>query len=182
MLARTFPALLVLAACSGTVNIKPDDTSASTSGRTHGGTQGAGTGGSTAVSTGVGSSSSTSTGAGGGSSTTSTGAGAGACCDVPQRMVTAELDPAQRVSGVVQGTSGSDGPIADGPFFLTDYRSNYGAWLVQTGTPCSNQTQQVVGPSSPSQYLNGIRFFVPAGQTLCTDATGYAYFAGFRPY
>jgi hypothetical protein len=102
----------------------------------------------------------------------------------PVKMMTAETDPAQALSGRIPG--GDDLLVAEGPLYLTDARSfvttNQSLYSV-IGTDCT-ATTIAWNVSLPSQEaaIHGARLFVPVGSSLCASLDGAVTWAGFRPY
>jgi hypothetical protein len=127
-------------------------------------------------------------------STSSSGAGGGPqCCGPvqiqgPVKTVAADSDPAQ----YIDGTAGPmQGPVAQGPFYLTDVvggAGNYDLITLYTvaGMDCTVMPQttvvnELVAAGPPT--MHGARIFIPSGRTLCVGPNSNAfYFAGFRPY
>jgi hypothetical protein len=159
------PVLVVLTACSQKESIHAESTGAS------------GTGGQKMQGAGGGPSSTTATTGAGGS-------GAGSCCSEPVhvagdvKIVGADTDPKQQVSGSATTTSGK---LIQGPFFLTDLVGGGVAWLIPNGGTCGIQVNPTVVSSNAGDN-HGLRVFVPTGMTLCTVAEQQIWFSGFRPY
>lgn len=123
---------------------------------------------------------------------------AGACsCTVTGPLKTADTDATRLKSGTL--AAGSFVKVVDGPFVLTDTRTNFSFsdngvayWLVPQGQSCPTSfvtqapilTELRAPAAHPDvQQMHGARFLVPAGQTLCAG-TGPtpASWAGFSPY
>ncbi len=98
----------------------------------------------------------------------------------PVRMMTADLDPVRFVGGAIP--SGATTKLADGPLYLTDaFVAGTTNLFVAAAGDCASQPQATIFAGN---YLNGARWFIPAGSALCaaTSGNGGGSFAGFRPY
>lgn len=131
-------------------------------------------------------------GSGSQGSTGSQGSG-GSSAQAHARMVTAETDIAQYLSGTVDSpaTAGESVKVAEGPFFLTDALGDaYFSLYIVSGGGCPSDVSSmrpiVQAPPisfSSSGYpgqIHGIRLAVQSGQSLCSNSA--LNFVGFRPY
>jgi hypothetical protein len=105
----------------------------------------------------------------------------------PVKVITADTDPAQIVSGSVDVTSKWT-ELDKGPLVLTDLLGS-GTTEVQFATAnegkCGSARDLIVTFAQPPQVITGARLMMPQGQALCALSPTVAStvrWSGFRPY
>lgn len=103
------------------------------------------------------------------------------------RVMTADTDPAQLLTGVVRGGAAQE--VVSGPFVLTDLQADpvqYDLYLAAAGSTCTSTSASADFVAQTSD-ATGMHIVVAAGETLCAAVSGgqssdRLRWAGFRPY
>jgi hypothetical protein len=100
----------------------------------------------------------------------------------PTKVITADTDSAQLMSGSTTIPANGNALVVKGPFVLTDL---YG-WGVSMGPGSSCPLAAPVAITGYNNFLTGARIFIPAGSIVCgnngTNGSVSVLWSGFQPY
>jgi hypothetical protein len=103
----------------------------------------------------------------------------------PVKVITADTDPAQIVSGSADFTGNSNWKeLEKGPLVLTDVLFTGDAGYADLATANVGKCGSARDPITPSNGggIRGVRMMIPQGQALCGMSNSTVRWFGFRPY